>query len=231
MIKIDRALEFRKGFQDDLTEQFNFSPSTILSKQELSDFIATEFQKAHDITNFGSYEELLDEVFELSEDDIDVSFSFDEQIMQLLQRFQPENWSFLDEKAKLDSIKELAESIADRLGIYNVPNIEYYDGDVDDCGFYAPYENTIGLNAMYLDSPKELVNTLSHEMRHVYQHIRADILETHNDALYRVNFENYIEPLFLFDGTCLFYMEYFGQYVEVDARAFANLFTEAMNHA
>ena len=59
---------------------------------------------------------------------------------------------------------------------------------------------------------------------------RAGLLETREDALYRVNLDNYISPIPLLGGGWLFFTDYQDQYVEVDARAFANLFTEAMKY-
>jgi hypothetical protein len=58
--------------------------------------------------------------------------------------------------------------------------------------------------------------------------MRSEILDTKEDALFKCNFENYITPLQLPDGGYLNFTDYYDQYVEVDARAFANLFTEAM---
>ena len=97
-------------------------------------------------------------------------------------------------------------------------------------GFYSPSDNTINLNRQYFDNPVELVNTIAHEMRHAYQEYRAGLLETREDALYRVNLDNYISPIPLPGGGWLFFTDYQDQYVEVDARAFANLFTEAMKY-
>ena len=43
-----------------------------------------------------------------------------------------------------------------------------------------------------------------------------------------MNFDNYIEPVNLPSGGSLFFMDYWKQYVEVDARAFSNIIVEAM---
>ena len=95
-------------------------------------------------------------------------------------------------------------------------------------GFYNSTDNSITLNSQFFDDPVEMVNTLAHEMRHAYQHMRADALETREDALYRVNFENYITPRPLPEGGWIFFYDYEHQYVEVDARVFADKFVEAM---
>lgn len=47
-------------------------------------------------------------------------------------------------------------------------------------------------------------------------------------SLYKVSFDNYISPVPLPGGGWLFFVDYFDQYVEVDARAFANKFAEVM---
>lgn len=83
---------------------------------------------------------------------------------------------------------------------------------------------------IYFNDSSELVNTIAHEMRHAYQEYRAGLLETREDELYRVNLDNYISPVQLPEGGWLFFTDYQDQYVEVDARAFANLFTEAMKN-
>ena len=231
MIKIEHIQEFENKLPDAPHEQFNLHPSRVMSSQELSDFISNEFQKAHDLTEFGSYEGLLNDVFSYSEEDIDIKIESNAKLTQILESFKPEEWTMLDKAEKLVSLQKLEHLICDILGLDSVPEIELYDGDIDDCGFYSPIYEIIGLNENYLDAPTELVNTLAHEIRHVYQHFRADMLETHEDALFKVNFENYISPVSLPDGTCLFFMEYWNQYVEVDARAFANKFTEILNYA
>ena len=74
------------------------------------------------------------------------------------------------------------------------------------------------------------INTIAHEMRHAYQEQRAGILETKEDALFKLNLDNYISPVPLPGCGWLFFTDYQDQYVEADARAFANLFTEAMKY-
>ena len=99
----------------------------------------------------------------------------------------------------------------------------------DEGGAYGNYNsenNMVNLNRKYFDDPCEIANTLTHELRHAFQEYRAEILDTWEDALYRVNLENYISPLPLPGGGWLFFTDYMNQYVEVDARAFANLFSQ-----
>lgn len=126
-------------------------------------------------------------------------------------------------------ISEFVSALGEGLELENLPEVAAFDDD-DAYGFYSPSDNTINLNRQYFDDPVELVNTIAHEMRHAYQEYRAGLLETREDALYRVNLDNYISPIPLPGGGWLFFTDYQDQYVEVDARAFANLFTEAMKY-
>ena len=73
----------------------------------------------------------------------------------------------------------------------------------------------ISINRLYCDNPIELVDTLTHELRHAYQNERAEILETWQDAIYKFNFDNYITPIPLPKGGYLCFMDYYNQYVEV----------------
>lgn len=104
-------------------------------------------------------------------------------------------------------------------------NISEY-GDAYGC--YDPKDNTITLNSQFLSDPVELVNTIAHETRHAYQFMRADKLETREDALFKVGNDNYISPIPLSSGGWLNYTDYYNQYVEVDARVFANKCMEAI---
>ena len=46
--------------------------------------------------------------------------------------------------------------------------------------------------------------------------------------IYRVNFDNYISPVELPNGGTLFFMDYYNQFVEAEARAFSNKIVEVM---
>ena len=125
-------------------------------------------------------------------------------------------------------MKEVLQKTADRLGMKKAPDVILYEGALDDCGGYSPESNEISLNRNLFSNPVETLNTAMHELRHAFQRFRADKPETWEDKLCAFNYENYITPLPLPDGNYLYYMDYQGQYVEVDARAFANKVTEAL---
>ena len=45
-----------------------------------------------------------------------------------------------------------------------------------------------------------------------------------NMKLYKVNWQNYISPVFNENGEFMLYTDYFSKYIEAEARAFAGIF-------
>ena len=199
-----------------------------MSDLEVDSFWKAEFAKAGDAVEMDPYERLISESFNRHEDEINIDFNIDELLSSTLDNFRAENWDAMDETQRMAAIKEAVQKTADRLGMDNVPDVVLYDGAIDDCGAYNPESNEISLNRALFSDPIETLNTAMHELRHAFQRFRAHIHETWEDKLCAFNFENYIAPLPLPDGNYLYYTDYLGQYVEVDARAFANKFTEAL---
>ena len=229
MIKMDRIPEITKDKTDLAKGYLNIKPVEGMSDQDASDFIAKEFEKAHIEAEFGSYDRLLSEVFNRSEEELDIKFDIGDNALTILDKFKAENWNVMDMPERMSAIKDLAKTVGKELGLDKMPELAISNDKNDDAyGSFNPVKNAITLNSNYFYNPVELVDTITHELRHAYQHARAGVLETREDALFKVNFDNYISPLPLPDGGCLFFMDYLNQYVEVDARAFANLFTGAM---
>jgi hypothetical protein len=187
-----------------------------------------EFNKAHREAMLEPYDKLLEEVYDVSEDDISIDYEVSDQVKEILTDFKLVNWMSLNENDRLDVINKLVDTVSDELEIKDKPKIVLADENEDFFGAYDPQENTIILNRRGFIDPRELVDTITHELRHAYQHMRAEKLETHEDALFRVNLENYISPEQNEDGEFLNFYEYQNQYVEVDAMAFADKFTEAI---
>lgn len=198
------------------------------SLQEIDSFWKSEFEKAHREAMLEPYDKLLEEVYDVSEDDISIDYEVSDQVKEILTDFKFVNWMTLDDSERLDTIEKLVNAVSDELEIKDKPKIVLADENEDYFGAYDPQENTIILNRKGFIDPRELVDTITHELRHAYQHMRAEKLETHEDALFRVNLENYISPEQNEDGEFLNFYEYQNQYVEVDAMAFADKFTEAM---
>lgn len=212
-----------------LENNTDIKPSGGMTDQEADAFWKAEFQKAHDEVSLDDYDTLLSEVFNRAEYELDIDFVIDDKLVKLLDQFSTETWEYMDDSEKDEIISEFVSALSEDLGLEEMPEVAVFDDD-DAYGFYSPSDNTINLNRQYFDDPVELVNTIAHEMRHAYQEYRAGLLETREDALYRVNLDNYISPIPLPGGGWLFFTDYQDQYVEVDARAFANLFTEAMKY-
>lgn len=183
------------------------------------------FQEESDIP---PEEDVLTEIFYRSEDEISIDFEVDEDLRDCLSRFAPDRWRNADVPEQLMAMEELKDKIAEKLGLKNPPEIKYYEWAPDIYGSYSPEYNSLLLNTVQFDDPVELVNTIAHEMRHAWQHERADAMENRQDALFRANFDNYITPVSIPGIGYVNFMEYEGQYVEVDARVFASKITEAM---
>lgn len=199
-----------------------------MSNLEVDSFWKAEFANARDAIDMDPYERLLSESFNRSIDEINIDFDVDEELRSSLENFKAENWDAMDEIQRMATIKEVLQKTTDRLGMKKAPDITLYEGALDDCGGYIPENNEISLNRNIISDPVETLNTAMHELRHAWQRFRADKLETWEDRLCAFNFENYIAPFSLPDGNYLSYTDYLGQFVEVDARAFANKFTEAL---
>ena len=215
---------------DKVEKNSEIRPSNSMTDKDVNLFWKSEFQKAHDEMSIDNNDIQLSDVFNCSEDEIDIDFSIDAKIISALEHISHENWDKMDDKEKLSVISKLVEWIGEGLDLKEIPKISIFDSEEDAYGYYNPDDNTINLNKYYFNNPFELINTIAHELRHAYQEQRAGILETREDALFKLNLDNYISPVSLPGGGWLFFTDYQDQYVEADARAFANLFTEALKY-
>lgn len=170
-------------------------------------------------------EDIWREIFGRDEDEFQFDFEVDKGLQSILEQFDSPEWSNYSDDEKLGIIEQFVTALADRLGINDVPEIAFFEGAATSLGAFSPADNCVKINANLLNHPQVLKEVIPHEMRHAYQHQRADIQETWMDLLYFINFDNYISPIRLSDSTCLYFTDYQGQLVEAEARAFANLFT------
>lgn len=229
MIKFGEQIDACEKSNTDLSEKYkSIKPTENMSDSEVDDFWSNEFSKKKEDTELDVYDKLLSEIFNRSEDELAIDFNVDEILQGILHKFSLENWQEMKEADRLSTIKELAQAVGEKLGLDKIPEIEIFDGENEPYGNFDPLLNVVNLNKQYFDDPKELVNTITHELRHAYQNMRAELFETWEDALFKCNFDNYISPVPLPGGGYLFFMDYQDQYVEVDARAFANKFMEVM---
>ena len=195
-----------------------------ISKAEANDFWNDVFEEElGPFENELSEEELLSEIFGRNEDEFDFDFDIDENVQEILDKFDEGKWKNLDDSEQKDLIKELATAISEKLELDEKPEITFCDGSENSYGSYNPGSNSVEINSKNFQNPKEVIDTVAHELRHAYQYQRADKLETMEDLLYKVNLDNYISPISL-DGKYLSFTDYQDQLVEAEARAFANLF-------
>lgn len=199
-----------------------------MSAQEVNQFWRAEFANAKKNVDVDREDRLFAEAFNRADDEIAIVFDIDKQLGEFLREFTSENWSTMDETQRMVAARETIKEVADRLGMDRTPRLSLYDGEKGNYGYFYPEKNEIQLNRNYLGDSIETLDTLMHELRHAYQRFRAEKHETWEDQLFDYNFANYIMPIQLPDGNYLLYTDYQNQYVEVDARAFANKITEAM---
>lgn len=208
------------------TEYQNIKPSAPLSKEQAIRFWDNRFADTFQEEDRESCEEdIWGEIFGRDENEFTFDFEIDENLRALLDRFNSAKWDTLCREERMEVICQFVQLLSDKLELTTAPDIVLFDGPPTLLGAFNPNENCIELNAELLDRPDFLKNVIPHEIRHAYQHQRSNMQETRMDMLYHANFDNYIDPVWLSDHTCLFFTDYQDQLVEAEARAFANLFS------
>lgn len=182
----------------------------------------------NEIPEYEIDDEMYAEIFNCSEDDFLFDIELSDDAQETIDMIREGKWTELSDEAKEDMIQKLSDDIADMLGLEEHPLVAYYEGDRGDCGFYNYDDHTVNLNSVYVDSPRDIISTLSHELRHAFQYQRAEKCENDMDMLYRCNFDNYIAPVPLSDGNYLFFTDYYDQLIETEARAYSKSFMEAI---
>ena len=203
-------------------------PEGSMSKSEITEFINDELGKLREDSPNPSIESDESSFLGWDEEDIIIDFEMDDTVESVLERFEENEWNTLSEHERTDAIEDLIFAVSKALGLDKVPKVLFYSGDDDTYGGFIQDKNTIELNKRFLDNPKEMVNTATHETRHAYQHMRANMLENDIDQMYKNNFDNYVQPIRDQNGNWINFLDYQDQFVEVEARAFANIFTEAI---
>lgn len=145
---------------------------------------------------------------------------------EILSCFTSNTWETVDVDERYNLIKQLASCIGTSLGLEILPDIELIELEDDCFGYYNERENYVAINTKYWDAPRDLVDTVAHEMRHAYQRYRADICENSQDELYRFNYDHYISTECDEHGNYVNFFDYYLQYIEVEARAYAKEFAK-----
>ncbi|MDO5381372.1 MAG: hypothetical protein Q4F06_01450 [Eubacteriales bacterium] len=76
--------------------------------------------------------------------------------------FNEDKWKDLSVEEREKLIDKFVECIGDELGIENIPFVAYYEANEYDCGFYDFSDNSVNINELFLDNPKEIVEILTH---------------------------------------------------------------------
>lgn len=174
-------------------------------------------------------EELYKEMLNRSEKEFDFEVDFDDSVKEILSKFQASNWESLDKNERQEVIEDLVNWIGTMLGLENIPDIVILEDNNDSYGFYNERENYIGINERYLNQGSEVADTVPHEVWHAYQNERAQKQETFQDEIYKFNFEHYIAPEEDESGYPVNFNDYYDQYIEVEATAFARRFSEEVS--
>lgn len=144
---------------------------------------------------------------------------------EVMQFFEPETFGHLYDDEKFFVMDMFRDNLAEVLKLDHPPEVIIADiGDETTHGYYDPELNVVVINAGIMQDGGQVRNTLAHEMRHAWQHERADLpeeLQNAFDKALKENFDNYISPE---DN----YREYRSQLVEMDAREFASGLVEDM---
>ncbi len=134
---------------------------------------------------------------------------------EMLSKFNEQQWKGMSLAQKKSAIQELANHIANDLGLDTVPRIEYYyNRNVNDCGYFYDGDYTLHINTYRLEKGYapwvEIVDTVAHELRHAYQYLN---LATNPESAVSVSYKNYIS----FNEKLGNYQEYRHQACEADA--------------
>lgn len=154
----------------------------------------------------------------------------DEELKNSLDYFIDINWEELSDAEKKAVVLQFTECLVDKFEISETTEISFRRLSAGHYGSYDHMNNKIEINEELLDDPKELVDTIAHEMRHAYQYERSKKGETHMDALYQYNLKHYISVQRDIWGNGIYVNEYQNQLVEAEARAFAERITGSMEN-
>ena len=228
MFKFERETENHNETNefDDKSNPFEkIDPYEGMSVDEAIDFWHDEFNiKYQEFQE--NYSEYLSEVFNWSDEKFDFDINMSDELKSSISKFDESKWNEISDEEKVSILNEVKDLVAKELGLLDIPELNTFVDDWGPYGFYDPYSDTVNINIekSFLDDPKELLNTLIHELRHAFQWERSEVLDTKEDAMYRCNLENYITA----DKS---FYAYENQYVEAEARAYADTFIKTYEEA
>ena len=155
-----------------------------------------------------------------------------QRIWQVLQdhKYSQENWDASSVENRKKILQDYMDEIISIYGLKNVKTKIKWDSNAEysasriTWGYYSHGSHSVTLNAQALTDSQgnwdsyDLLETVSHELRHAYQHEAVDhptkfMVSKETIDTWKKNFDNYIDS-----GTN--YQQYRDQPVEVDARSF-----------
>ncbi|MBR2025302.1 MAG: hypothetical protein IKA02_05795, partial [Clostridia bacterium] len=138
---------------------------------------------------------------------------------QSLSKFEDDVWNNLSDFEKKLAIRKMVGEISDDLGLDKTPSIRYFRKNSNTLG-YCDGDN-IYINVKYLDNGVELLDTVAHELCHArqYQDCLRGVVNEITD-----NYINYIP----YEESLGNYKLYYNQPVEVEARAYAETWTNLL---
>ena len=172
-------------------------------------------------------EDVYGEIYECDPSD----FSFDnldledEGLGRIIKFFDSETWSNLEVDDKRAVIQAFETYLVKTLDLKRAPRVIFYYGSQGDCGAFNRANNTIKINMNMIDDPQMAISTIAHETWHAYQYQCAENPQNRKDAMYAINFINYVTPVMV-DGNWVLFDEYESQLVEAEANAFGMMFEE-----
>ena len=146
---------------------------------------------------------------------------------EFLRCFRQKNWETYTREEKLALVQQLADTEAQRLGVPPV-EVRAQQEEENSLGHYSESLQNIVVNTDHLDDiAEEVMDTVFHEVYHLYQHYVVNNIDWNSDfsrsayfataRAWKENQENYIKS----DGTEEGYWLYSKQPLEESAREYA----------
>ena len=144
---------------------------------------------------------------------------------EVILQFQEELWDTYNRKKKLDLLQQLEALEIEHLGVPYPVNVRVADLDEQTLGNYNPSKHMISIDIDALDNSSmwRVVEILTHESRHAWQHAFTDAwnnIPQESQNLYGLRFASIMDDEFQNYESDSF-EEYYSQQVEEDARDYA----------
>lgn len=184
------------------------------------------FQDMHNVAENIANEKQFDNRIAENEDEWN-EFDFSDlfTLNEIMQFFKPEIFEQLCTEEKVFVMDMFRDKLAKELQLENPPEIIIADLEDEAMhGYYDHSLNIVVVNTAIMQDGGQVRDTVAHEIRHAWQHERAELPEESQNAFDKAlkeNFDNYISPE---DN----YRAYRSQLVEMDAREFAKGLVEDM---